>query len=308
MSQIAPQAPFFSAVIAAYNSSAYIADCLRSVEAQTFRDFEVIVVDDGSTDDTAAIAASFAGVQVIRQGNQGPGPARNAGAAAARGRYLAFLDSDDLWLEWTLATFHCAIEQAGVPMLLAGSIDEVALDSAPASSQCALECEQFEHYLASSGRGYFVGSCMMVVAREAFLQSKGFWADRAYAEDMDLALRLGAAPGFVKILSPTTLIYRRHAMSARGNWHRLAEGLARMVARERANKYPGGTQWRRARLTLLTLFLRPAALDLLRAGAGRAAWGLYWGAFRWHMALGRWKFLCGFPALAMWALWSKPDR
>jgi hypothetical protein len=92
--------PRVSVVIPAFNRAALIGETLDSVLAQTYRDLEVIVVDDGSTDDTPTILAQYerdARLRVIRQANHGEGAARNAGIGAARGEYVAFVDSDDVW-------------------------------------------------------------------------------------------------------------------------------------------------------------------------------------------------------------------
>ena len=90
--------PVVSVVIPAFNRTDTILRSVTSVVAQTFADWEAIVVDDGSTDDTAAIATGFdPRIRIIRQENQGLSAARNTGVAAARGEYLAFLDSDDEW-------------------------------------------------------------------------------------------------------------------------------------------------------------------------------------------------------------------
>jgi glycosyltransferase involved in cell wall biosynthesis len=89
-----------SVVIPLFNKGLYITRCLESVAAQTFNDFEVIVVDDGSTDTGAAQARSFPDdrVRVVSQTNRGPGHARNRGVDTARGELIAFLDADDEWL------------------------------------------------------------------------------------------------------------------------------------------------------------------------------------------------------------------
>ncbi|HMF56232.1 MAG TPA: glycosyltransferase family A protein [Pyrinomonadaceae bacterium] len=89
-----------SVIIPLYNKAGYVLRALRSISAQTFTEFEVIVVDDGSTDDGARVVAEYedARVRLVSQTNAGPGAARNRGAAEARGEFLAFLDADDEWL------------------------------------------------------------------------------------------------------------------------------------------------------------------------------------------------------------------
>lgn len=91
--------PKVSVVVPAYNRADFVGETLDSILAQTYTDYEVIVVDDGSTDDTPTVLAKYRGknVRVIRQENQGEGAARNTGIFAAQGEYIAFVDSDDLW-------------------------------------------------------------------------------------------------------------------------------------------------------------------------------------------------------------------
>jgi teichuronic acid biosynthesis glycosyltransferase TuaG len=96
-------APLASIIMAAYNSEAFIGETIASVQAQTLGDWELLVADDGSTDRTAAIVATAAAedsrIQLIRlEHNAGVARARNEALAAAQGRFIAFLDSDDLWL------------------------------------------------------------------------------------------------------------------------------------------------------------------------------------------------------------------
>jgi len=89
---------FITVVIPTYNRVTFLKDAIDSVLAQTFLDFELIVVDDGSTDDTPKLLSSYNNkVRVITQTNQGPSAARNRGIEAAKSEWIAFLDSDDVW-------------------------------------------------------------------------------------------------------------------------------------------------------------------------------------------------------------------
>lgn len=106
--------PVLSIVIPAYNVAPYIRVCVESALAQTFRDLEVIVVDDGSTDDTPKILQALQNecrdsrLRIIRQANAGLSGARNSGIRAARGRYIGFLDGDDIWVD-SKAERHVAV-------------------------------------------------------------------------------------------------------------------------------------------------------------------------------------------------------
>ena len=93
------RAPTVSVIIPAFNAGWCVRKAIDSVLAQDYADSEVIVVNDGSTDDTAAVLASYgSAIRLIDQPNGGMSNARNAGIRAARGEFLAFLDSDDWWL------------------------------------------------------------------------------------------------------------------------------------------------------------------------------------------------------------------
>ena len=111
------QIPTLSVVIPSFNIERWLGDCLRSVLGQSFTDLEVVVVDDGSTDRSADIAAFFTTtdprVRVLRQANAGPGAARNAGLDAARGRYVAFIDGDDLVAPGAFERLVGSLERTG---------------------------------------------------------------------------------------------------------------------------------------------------------------------------------------------------
>ena len=91
--------PKLSVVIPSYNHEDYIAETLKSLEKQTFQDFEVIMIDDGSRDRTVEVAANASSrAQIYIQGNQGVVAARNRGIRLAKGQYICFVDSDDVVL------------------------------------------------------------------------------------------------------------------------------------------------------------------------------------------------------------------
>jgi len=95
--------PRVSVIIPTFNSAEYIEEALESVFEQTFQDFEIIVVDDGSTDETGEVLKKYGDrIRYIYQENNGPAGARNRGIRVARGEYIAFLDADDLWVSTKL--------------------------------------------------------------------------------------------------------------------------------------------------------------------------------------------------------------
>lgn len=113
--QTRTHAPLFSIIVPVFNQQPWLNDCLGSVLSQSVSDWEVWVVDDGSTDESARVAAEWAAkdprVNLLQQANAGAGVARNVGLKAARGRYVQFLDADD-WLEpGALASWKLALAQ-----------------------------------------------------------------------------------------------------------------------------------------------------------------------------------------------------
>lgn len=291
----------FSVVIPTHNRLALLRQALASVRSQRFGNYEIIVVDDGSTDGTAeALAGELDGLRFVIQPNRGPSAARNLGAKVARGDYLAFLDSDDLWFPWTLEVFATLIARHNRPALVAGRYEDFEdqhdlgdISEAPA------EGVLYPDYLASSRRGCFAGAGMWVIERNAFLAAGGFSGDMRCGEDHDLALRLGAARGFVQVQAPVILAHRRHAGSAMADEMQVLSGLRCLFTAERAGRYPGGSSRAADRWRILSLHARPVALQRLRAGDFASAWRIYGETLRWHLADRRLRFVLGFPVAAL---------
>jgi GT2 family glycosyltransferase len=292
--------PFFSVIIPTYNRSDLLREALQSVFAQEYSDYEVIVVDDGSTEEIAAVTREFGKqVKYLRQDNRGPGAARNLGIANATADYIGFLDSDDLWFPWTLHAYRKAIDECANPSLIAGCLwqfddeGELALQK-----ETALRFEQFPDYLSAIRRGFYVGAGQMVVRRDAINAVGGFIEDRVNAEDHDLALRLGTRPGFVHIHSPTMIAYRQHADSATTDISKTLAGIRRLLAEEIGQKYPGGVERQSERRQIITRHLRPLSLALLADGRRADAWDLFRTSLGWHVRERRWRYVFGFPLRA----------
>lgn len=287
---------FFSVIIPAFNRRALLARTLESVWSQRHQDFEVIVVDDGSTDGTAAFLESLHGrLQVVYQDHRGPGASRNAGAARATGEYLAFLDSDDLWLPWSLDVFRTLIARHQRPALLCSNYQQFAAESELSGvREDPARGEFFSDYLASWHHHRVVGAGMLVVHRPAFETVGGFTTEPCNLEDHDLALRLGEASGFVQITT-LTLAWRRHAGGTTNEMAKNVAGCQRLLRAERAGDYPGGPGRAAARRQIITQHARPTSLECGRAGLLADAWSIYRATLRWHVALGRWKYILTFP-------------
>ncbi len=121
--------PLFSAVIPTYNRETYVPLAVESVLRQTCNDFEIIVVDDGSTDQTGTALRRFKDkIVCLRQPNGGVSKARNTGIAAARGKWIAFLDSDDEWLDSYFATVADLISRHGDAVGVVLNSTAVAID------------------------------------------------------------------------------------------------------------------------------------------------------------------------------------
>ena len=297
----------FSVVIPTYNRVHFLARTMESVWQQRFTDYEVVVVDDGSQDGTQAYLQGLGNkVRVIRQTNCGPGAARNVGAREAQGDYVAFLDSDDLWFPWTLETFARAIREHKRPHIVGGTFVEF-MDEADLFNvrQEPYQTSWFVDYLASYRYPYYVGSGTCVLRREVFAGAMRFLEDRLNGEDHDLIVRMGTLPGFVRILAPVTLAWRRHPASETGDFASSVSGAMRLLAREKSGVYPGGTERSRERYAILTRHTRPTALTCLKNGEFKQAWQLYRLTCGWNIVLGHWKYVLAFPILAVLSLLSR---
>jgi glycosyltransferase involved in cell wall biosynthesis len=116
--------PRISVIVPVYNTERFIADAIKSILAQTYRSFELIVVDDGSTDQTREIILSFPSVKYLYQANSGVASARNRGVKTSCGEFLAFLDADDLWMPDKLSLQMAAFEADPTLEIVSGHVEQ----------------------------------------------------------------------------------------------------------------------------------------------------------------------------------------
>jgi len=291
--------PLFSVIIPTYNRADLLSETLASVSAQTFKDYEVIVVDDGSTDQTLEILRDYPGLKVLTQTNRGPGAARNHGVRHCSGQYLAFLDSDDVWFPWSLETYAAIIRQTSASFLAGKPFRFRNQADLPMALPDDVTHVTFPDYLASGDDWRWWGVSSFIIRRDVFTAAGGFVESNINSEDADLALTLGMAPCFVQMTSPPTFGYREHEANVTSNLSKSLEGLWHMINKEQANGYPGGAKRATERRRIMTRHIRPVTLECLKQGRGGDAWSLYRATFGWHLLLGRWKYLAGFPVKAL---------
>jgi Glycosyl transferase family 2 len=275
-----------------------VALAIRSVLDQNFSDLEIIVVDDGSTDETEAVVTNIdAGVRFLKQQRGGPGAARNLGWSVARGEYIGFLDSDDVWFPWTSRTYLRCIEEFKQPAFIVGTPFRFSSEEELAAvRQSCISAAFYRDYFASAAKPIWVGAGGMLLHRSCIAR---FEASRMNGEDHDLALHLGEQPGFVWIKKPFTFGYRRHHLTEVLDLGQTLQGMRHLIFEEKLSRFPGGERRRRERLELITRSVRPPALEAVRQNQLWSALQLYFKTFCWHVRLRRWKFLLALPLLVL---------
>jgi len=233
----ARHAPVISVIVPAFNCGKYIGDALTSLANQTISDIEFIVVDDGSTDDTAIVADGFADrdsrIQVIRRDKASgkPACARNVGLRVARGEYIALLDADDIATPDRLASSIEALRKSGARFAFA-DYRKLYEDTGLAEQFGVLESAHFLEraapyltrtddnvYLCSRNFPAFLLTYIAVhtptiVFKRELLDEVDLWFDESIAcfEDVDFWFRLANRTQFVFIKEDHAL-YRRHSAS-----------------------------------------------------------------------------------------------
>ncbi|MFP6874771.1 MAG: glycosyltransferase [Verrucomicrobiales bacterium] len=205
--------PKISVIICSYNGSATLRDCLKSVAKLRYPDFEVIVVDDGSTDHVAGIVAETAGARYIHQEHAGLGVARNRGAAAAGGDILAYTDDDCVVDEDWLHYLALAFESAGFGAVGGPNISPLPRNRTEACVAAAPGIPA--HVLLDDRVAEHLPGCNLAVKREVFERIGGFLPEYVTAgDDVDFCWRLQDA-GVVIGFSPAAMVWHHRRVSVR---------------------------------------------------------------------------------------------
>lgn len=196
--------PTVSVVIPTYNRARFLPTAVASVRAQTHPCAEIVIVDDGSTDDTAQVVQALGdGIRYLRQDNAGPAAARNRGIRHAQGDYVAFLDTDDRWLPDKIALqLEIAVREPAIALVSA----DMAIEDEHGTVQVASNFERrgLQAFFSRLGgrpvpdaprrllEVNFVNTSTVLARRDVLLALDGFDTRLRYGEDLELWLRIAA--------------------------------------------------------------------------------------------------------------------
>ncbi len=217
-----PQCPQVTVVVPCYNVERYVAATLESVLGQEGATFEIVAVDDGSTDSTPTILAGFGErIRVLTQANAGLGAARNAGAAKARGALFIFLDADDILLPGAMVRLCERIVSSGLGVAYG---EAIAMDEKgePISGEPMGYRSPDGNTMRALCAGTLFQPSAGMVRRDVFEKVGGFDESLDSVEDLDFQYRCAAHTEFVKISDPV-IYYRINPTSMSRNYPRMVE-------------------------------------------------------------------------------------
>jgi glycosyltransferase involved in cell wall biosynthesis len=235
--------PLVSVVIPCYNQAHFLGEAIESVLVQSYPHHEIVVVDDGSTDNTSEVASSYPVVRCIRQANTGLSGARNTGLRESRGEYLVFLDSDDRLIPEALEVGLECLQAHPECAFTSGHCKVIAADGSLLSSPPQLHVER-DHYIALLHDNYIWMPAMVMYRRWVFESVDGFDARVNAAADYDLYLRVARR---FPIHSHDRMVaeYRKHGSGMTSN-PALMLGTSMTVLRSQRKQVKGIKQYEEA--------------------------------------------------------------
>jgi glycosyltransferase involved in cell wall biosynthesis len=212
------ETPLVSVIIPCYNQGHYLNEAIESVLRQTYPHFEIVVVDDGSTDNTAEVASRYPQVKLLRQENHGrPAVGRNNGFRQSSGDYIVFLDADDHLLPEALETGLSYLEAHAEYAFVSGHCRAIGPDGSPLPVQ-QWPCVEKDNYVELLHRNYIWTPGTVMFRRSVFETTGGFNISMSMkgAEDYDLYLRI-ARESPVYCHDKAVVEYREHGSSLSSN-------------------------------------------------------------------------------------------
>ncbi|MCT4623645.1 MAG: glycosyltransferase [Schleiferiaceae bacterium] len=201
--------PLFSVIIPVYNAESWIEECLNSVLNQTFNDFEIVLVNDGSSDRSAKrirhiLKSTAIKWQLIEQENKGLGNARNTAVAAANGEWLSFLDADDYWSLHKLLNASNFIKENPQFDWFYNEVYE-RYENGRMRERAGFSFSTLEEWVT---KGNPIVPSATHIKKEVFQKHQGFEEDRKQVEDLGLWFKLFAESNFPGFLEETLTVYR----------------------------------------------------------------------------------------------------
>jgi len=230
-----------------YNREKYVREAIDSVLSQTFTDFELFAIDDGSTDGSTEILKSYGSrIKLIQQCNHGPEVARNKAAALAQGEYLSFFDSDDFLFPNALAIYDRIIREFDSPPVIIGSeifFREGKPIPAQAFAPRPVKVFTYRDYLSKTVSVTGVTS-KFLIRKSVFDEVGGMrnsTAQTFHNDDLNILLKTGTHGPCIIMQAPYTVGYRVHEGNSLKNIEVTAEGVLSLARSERLGEYPGGS-------------------------------------------------------------------
>ncbi len=292
----------FTVIVPVFNRQRLVRRTIDSVLKAAPEGTQVIAVDDGSSDDSLGVLQSYGDrLQIATQSRSGPGAARNRGIELATGEYIVFVDSDDMLFPWSIAVYRELINRHDSPaLLIASAVHFRSEDELLGVTQAPTNAVLYADYLAAAPATMWHGSSAIVARTDVLRAVGGFAGAHVNGEDSDLLLRLGVAPGFVRILSPATVAYRTHDASATADLTKTAMGIRHIVANDAGGRYPGGPARRQERDTIITRHSRAMTLQATRHRRLWEAAPIYVATIAANLRQGRLRYVLGFPVVWLW--------
>ena len=231
--------PLISAVIPAYNAAKYLPQVIQSVLNQSYKDWELLIIDDGSTDDTKEVVNGFCEadprVKLISKENGGVSVARNLGAELAKGQLIAFLDSDDLWLEDKLAVHAKYMEthpKVGASFSRVELIESDGTTTQKTTNNIVEKLQPQDLFYSNPT----VTTSNLVIRKSVFQELNGFDESMQYNEDIDLLFRLSFQNTWeIDGIDQVLVQYRLHSSGLSSTLIKMEDGWAKLMQKARQN-------------------------------------------------------------------------